>query len=175
MASPPAEGAPDPAQAKEEETKKGGGGGVLGRLWRGLFGGREDYEKRLQYLSKEEASVHARMRRRTQLSRRAVRNIIVLSVLAEVAAPSHLCFSFARLFTLRQMIWRSGCGCAYLRISWRLGLLALADFAVPPASFRSNHRGSSLFSPRVPLRACVCARVTTSGGSHAGVFIFPGW
>jgi hypothetical protein len=104
MASPPAEGAPDPAQGKgKEEEKKGGG--VLGRLWRGLFGGREDYEKRLQYLSKEEASVHARMRRRTQLSRRTVRNIIVLSVLAEVAAqiptahPSP--FSFAKLASPR--------------------------------------------------------------------------
>jgi len=62
---------------------------VLGRMWRGLFGGREDYEKRLQYLSKEEASVHARMRRRTQVSRRTVRNIIVLSVLAEVAAVAY--------------------------------------------------------------------------------------
>uniref|UniRef100_A0A8I6YBE9 Uncharacterized protein n=1 Tax=Hordeum vulgare subsp. vulgare TaxID=112509 RepID=A0A8I6YBE9_HORVV len=37
-------------------------------MWRGIFGSREDYEKRLQYLSKEEAAVHARMRRRTQFS-----------------------------------------------------------------------------------------------------------
>jgi hypothetical protein len=89
MASPAAEGA-----GKEEDkpttttttTTAKKGGGVLGRMWRGLFGGREDYEKRLQYLSKEEASVHARMRRRTQFSRRTVRNIIVLSVLAEVPA-----------------------------------------------------------------------------------------
>ncbi|KAK1610943.1 hypothetical protein QYE76_034616 [Lolium multiflorum] len=50
-----------------------------GRMWRG----REDLEKRLQYLSKEEASVQARMRRWTQFSRRTVRNIIVLSVFAE--------------------------------------------------------------------------------------------
>jgi hypothetical protein len=110
MASPPAEGAADPAQGKgkqdEETATKKGGGGVLGRLWRGLFGGREDYEKRLQYLSKEEASVHARMRRRTQLSRRTVRNIIVLSVLAEVVqpqspAPPSLYFSFAKLASPR--------------------------------------------------------------------------
>ncbi|KQK00434.1 uncharacterized protein At2g24330 [Brachypodium distachyon] len=89
MASPAAEVAGEPAEGKgkEEETKKGGG--VLGRIWRGLFGGREDYEKRLQYLSKEEAAVHARMRRRTQFSRRTVRNIIVLSVLAEVVAVAY--------------------------------------------------------------------------------------
>ncbi|XP_051208518.1 uncharacterized protein At2g24330 [Lolium perenne] len=92
MASPAAEGA-----GKEEDkpttttttTTAKKGGGVLGRMWRGLFGGREDYEKRLQYLSKEEASVHARMRRRTHFSRRTVRNIIVLSVLAEVVAVAY--------------------------------------------------------------------------------------
>lgn len=97
MASSPAEaeaeaGAPAAAEAKE----KGKRGGVLGRLWRALFGGREDFEKRLQYLSKEEAAVHARMRRRTQFSRRAVRNLIVLSVLAEVCTflPAPLVFVF---------------------------------------------------------------------------------
>ena len=78
--------APAPAEAAAEAKGKGKLGGVLGRLWRALFGGREDFEKRLQYLSKEEAAVHARMRRRTQFSRRAVRNLIVLSVLAEVRA-----------------------------------------------------------------------------------------
>ncbi|KAL5211919.1 hypothetical protein ABZP36_022766 [Zizania latifolia] len=82
MASPEAEA----AAADEKGKKEGRRGGVLGRMWRALFGAREDYEKRLQYLSKEEAAVHARMRRRTQLSRRVVRNLIVLSVLAEVVA-----------------------------------------------------------------------------------------
>nr|ACG33366.1 hypothetical protein [Zea mays] len=88
MASTQAEaeaGAPAPPEAAEAK-EKGKQGGVLGRVWRALFGGREDFEKRLQYLSKEEAAVHARMRRRTQFSRRAVRNLIVLSVLAEVLA-----------------------------------------------------------------------------------------
>ncbi|WVZ74525.1 hypothetical protein U9M48_022696 [Paspalum notatum var. saurae] len=92
MASPPAAAADEvapaapeaaAAEAKEAKARRGG---VLGRMWRALFGGREDFEKRLQYLSKEEAAVHARMRRRTQFSRRAVRNLIVLSVLAEVLA-----------------------------------------------------------------------------------------
>jgi hypothetical protein len=96
MASTQAEaeaGAPAPPEAAEAK-EKGKQGGVLGRVWRALFGGREDFEKRLQYLSKEEAAVHARMRRRTQFSRRAVRNLIVLSVLAEVST----CFpSFAPL------------------------------------------------------------------------------
>jgi hypothetical protein len=80
--SPTAADAAVDHKGKEEKEKRGG---VLGRMWRALFGGREDFEKRLQYLSKEEAAVHARMRRRTQFSRRAVRNLIVLSVLAEVS------------------------------------------------------------------------------------------
>ncbi|KAM0875775.1 hypothetical protein ACQ4PT_036593 [Festuca glaucescens] len=88
MASPAAEGAEGKGKEEEKPTTKKGGG-VLARMWRGLFGGREDYEKRLQYLSKEEASVHARMRRRTHFSRRTVRNIIVLSVLAEVVAVAY--------------------------------------------------------------------------------------
>ncbi|XP_062219727.1 uncharacterized protein At2g24330-like [Phragmites australis] len=93
MASSPAEAEADevaaPADAAEPKGKEGKRGGVLGRVWRALFGGREDFEKRLQYLSKEEAAVHARMRRRTQFSRRAVRNLIVLSVLGEVLAVAY--------------------------------------------------------------------------------------
>uniref|UniRef100_A0A0D9W7A2 Uncharacterized protein n=1 Tax=Leersia perrieri TaxID=77586 RepID=A0A0D9W7A2_9ORYZ len=90
---------PSPAEVWEEataeaaagspsETKgKRNGEGILGVIWRALFGGRgEDYEKRLQYLSKEEAAVHARMRRRAQFARRGVRNLVVLSILSEVGA-----------------------------------------------------------------------------------------
>ncbi|OEL29489.1 Uncharacterized protein BAE44_0009491 [Dichanthelium oligosanthes] len=75
------------AKGKEEKEKekREEGPGILRRIWRALFGGRgEDYEKRLQNLSKEEAAVLARTRRRTQFSRRGVRNLIALSVLGEV-------------------------------------------------------------------------------------------
>ncbi|CAL5026377.1 unnamed protein product [Urochloa decumbens] len=73
---------------RKEEEEKREGSGILGRIWRALFGGRggEDYEKRLQNLSKEEAAVLARMRRRALFSRRGVRNLIALSVLGEVGA-----------------------------------------------------------------------------------------
>ncbi|TVU29776.1 hypothetical protein EJB05_21361 [Eragrostis curvula] len=54
----------------------GGSNICIQNVWRALFGGREDFEKRLQYLSKEDATVHARMHRRTQFSR--------CSILAEV-------------------------------------------------------------------------------------------
>ncbi|GJN26997.1 hypothetical protein PR202_gb14972 [Eleusine coracana subsp. coracana] len=71
----------------EEEGREGAEGGArdTGEIWRALFGGRgDDYEKRLQHLSKEEADLLARMRRRAQFSRRGVRNLVVLSVLSEV-------------------------------------------------------------------------------------------
>ncbi|KAK3144218.1 hypothetical protein QOZ80_4AG0310190 [Eleusine coracana subsp. coracana] len=72
---------------RKEEKGQREGPGILGRIWRALFGGRsEDYEKRLQHLSKEEADLLARMRRRAQFSCRGVRNLVVLSVLGEVGA-----------------------------------------------------------------------------------------
>lgn len=60
--------------------------GILSRIWGGIFKGSEDYEKRLQHLSKEEASVHARLKRRAQRWRNTVRNIIVFSVVLEVSS-----------------------------------------------------------------------------------------
>ncbi|KAJ6809711.1 uncharacterized protein M6B38_162790 [Iris pallida] len=61
--------------------------GLLSRMWRVVFGGRsEDYEKKLKHLSKEEASVHSRMKRRALRTRKAARNIIVFSAILEVAA-----------------------------------------------------------------------------------------
>lgn len=62
----------------------------MARMWRGIFGGgRDDFEKRLSYLSKEEASVHARMKRRALKSRRMARNVIVLSFVLEVIAVTY--------------------------------------------------------------------------------------
>ncbi|CAL5068959.1 unnamed protein product [Urochloa decumbens] len=86
MVTSAAAAAASETKRKEEEEKREGAG-ILGRIWRALFGGRgEDYEKRLQNLSKEEAAVLARMRRRAHFSRRGVRNLIALSVLGEVGA-----------------------------------------------------------------------------------------
>ncbi|KAF8704086.1 hypothetical protein HU200_031573 [Digitaria exilis] len=86
MVASAAAAAASEAKRKEGEEKREGAG-ILGRIWRALFGGRgEDYETRLQNLSKEEAAVLARMRRRAQFSRHGVRNLIALSVLGEVGA-----------------------------------------------------------------------------------------
>jgi hypothetical protein len=75
----------DKAAHKEGTTKKRKPGFFV-RIWRRIFGGMrsEDYEKRLQYLSKEEATVHARIKKRAQSSRRMARNLIAISILSEV-------------------------------------------------------------------------------------------
>ncbi|XP_074556629.1 uncharacterized protein At2g24330-like [Curcuma longa] len=93
--------------------------GFLSRLWRGIFGrGKEDYEKRLQYLSKEEAAVHSRLKRRAQTSRRIVRNLIVLSVLLEVVAVVYA------IMTTR-----------YADLSWQMrAIRVLPMFALPVLS-----------------------------------------
>lgn len=59
--------------------------GILSRVWNGIFRiQRDDFEKRLQYISKEEASVMARMKRRSQSWRRLARHLIIFSVVLEV-------------------------------------------------------------------------------------------
>lgn len=72
--------------AKASATlKRGQRRGIISRVWRGIFGARsEDYEKKLEHLSKEEAAVHAKMKRRDQSSRKRARNLIMLSVTFEV-------------------------------------------------------------------------------------------
>lgn len=59
--------------------------GFLSRVWKGIFRRHgDDFEKRLQYISKEEATVLARMKRRSQSWRRLTRNLILFSVIFEV-------------------------------------------------------------------------------------------
>ncbi|MCO5599263.1 hypothetical protein L7F22_053364 [Adiantum nelumboides] len=64
----------------------------LGKIWSGfsilgfLFqtSGNEDFEKRLQHLSKEEAAAHTRLKRRSQTWRRLARGLIIYSVVLEL-------------------------------------------------------------------------------------------
>jgi hypothetical protein len=60
--------------------------GFFSRLWNGIFRVRgDDFEKRLQYISREEATVLSRMKRRSISWRKLTRNLIVSSVLFEVS------------------------------------------------------------------------------------------
>lgn len=71
------------ATATEEKSKKRG---VISRIWNGIFRlhGGDDFEKRLQHISKEEAAVLARIKKRSLGWRRMAKHLIVFSVLFEV-------------------------------------------------------------------------------------------
>ncbi|XAR69637.1 hypothetical protein NMG60_11001317 [Bertholletia excelsa] len=64
--------------------------GLMSRIWNGIFRLHgDDFEKRLQHISKEEAAVLARMKRRSQSWRRMVRHLIIFSVIFEVIAVGY--------------------------------------------------------------------------------------
>ncbi|KAD4178980.1 hypothetical protein E3N88_27571 [Mikania micrantha] len=70
-------------EKKKTSTKRG----FWYRVWNGLFRLHgDDFEKRLQYISKEEATLLARMKRRSSSRRATARNLIVVSVFIEVIA-----------------------------------------------------------------------------------------
>ncbi|CAL5346615.1 unnamed protein product [Camellia sinensis] len=58
--------------------------GVISRIWNRLFRLHgDDFEKRLQNISKEEAAVVAKMKKRSQSWRRMIRHLIIFSVVFE--------------------------------------------------------------------------------------------
>jgi hypothetical protein len=59
--------------------------GFVSRIWNFVFrSNKDDFEKRLQCISKEEASVASRMNIRSRSWRRTSRHIIIFSILFEV-------------------------------------------------------------------------------------------
>ncbi|XP_071730115.1 uncharacterized protein At2g24330-like [Rutidosis leptorrhynchoides] len=76
---------PVDGEQKKKKTRKS----IWSRLWNGLFRLNfhgDDFEKRLKYISKEEATLVARMKRRSSNWRSTARNLIVASVFLEVIA-----------------------------------------------------------------------------------------
>ena len=68
-----------------KQMRMSGNGGFLSRLWKAVFRPHDDdFEKRLQHISKEEAAVLARINRRSRTRRNIIRHLIVFSVLLEV-------------------------------------------------------------------------------------------
>ncbi|CAK8570087.1 unnamed protein product [Lathyrus sativus] len=64
--------------------------GLISRIWNFIFRSNKDnLEKRLQSISKEESSVMTRMNKRSRSWRRASRHIIIFSVLFEVIAVAY--------------------------------------------------------------------------------------
>ncbi|KAI5072479.1 hypothetical protein GOP47_0013024 [Adiantum capillus-veneris] len=76
------------SRQSQQEAKRS----LLGKFWSGfsilgfLFhtSSNEDFEKRLQHLSKEEAAAHTRLKRRSQTWRRLARGLIIYSVVLEL-------------------------------------------------------------------------------------------
>lgn len=91
--------------------------GLFSRIFNGLFT-KDDFEKRLQYISKEEASVVARMKSRSRSWRRIARNLIFLSLLLEIVAVGYA------IMTTRS-----------IDLNWKIrALRVLPMFAVPALS-----------------------------------------
>ncbi|KAK4352563.1 hypothetical protein RND71_028081 [Anisodus tanguticus] len=104
----------------EDKTKKKKKKGFLSRLWNSLFRSKkDDFEKRLQNISKEEAAVIARINKRSQNWRRMTRHLIILSVLFEVIAVGYA------IMTTRS-----------LELNWKMrALRVLPMFLLPGLSF----------------------------------------
>jgi len=111
----------------KKKTKKKG---ILSRIWHAVFGLRgDDFEKRLQYISKEEATLHSRMKRRALRWRRTARNLVVFSVILELVAVGYA------IMTTRT-----------LDMDWRMrSLHVLPMFFLPALSF-GLHYGLSRFT-----------------------------
>ncbi|XP_076942537.1 uncharacterized protein At2g24330-like [Bidens hawaiensis] len=83
---------------KKTITKRG----FWSRLWNGLFRSHgDDLEKRLQYITKKEATLLARMKRRSSSWRATARNLIVVSLFLEVMA-----LAYAILTTRTSLDWQ---------------------------------------------------------------------
>ncbi|WCJ38934.1 hypothetical protein M5689_019964 [Euphorbia peplus] len=64
--------------------------GIMSRIWNGIFRLHgDDFEKRLQNISKEEAAVLGRMKRRSLTGRKMTRHLIIFSVIFEVIAVGY--------------------------------------------------------------------------------------
>ncbi|KAI7743708.1 hypothetical protein M8C21_014974 [Ambrosia artemisiifolia] len=115
---------------ENKDKKKGKKKGFLLRVWNALFGLRgDDFEKRLQYISKEEATLVSRMKRRSLRWRTTARNLIIFSVVFELVAVGYA------IMTTRTM-----------DMDWRMrSLRVLPMFLLPALSF-GLYNGLSSFN-----------------------------
>ncbi|KAL8205454.1 hypothetical protein R6Q57_009005 [Mikania cordata] len=113
-------------KSKNKSKKKG----VFSRIWNSLFGLRgDDFEKRLQHISKEEATIISRMKRRSVRWRRTARNLIIVSVILELVAVGYA------IMTTRTV-----------DMDWKMrSLRVLPMFLLPALSF-GLHNGLSSFT-----------------------------
>ncbi|KAK7384821.1 hypothetical protein VNO78_30524 [Psophocarpus tetragonolobus] len=73
--------------AENEKNKNNNKKGFISRIWNAIFrSNRDDFEKRLEFITKEENAVVSRMSNRSRSWRRTSRQLILFSVLFEVIA-----------------------------------------------------------------------------------------
>ncbi|KAL2318291.1 hypothetical protein Fmac_032167 [Flemingia macrophylla] len=76
--------------AERDDRKKKKKKGFMSRIWNAIFrSNRDDFEKRLQYITKEETAVVTRISNRSRSWRRTSRQLIFFSVLFEVIAVGY--------------------------------------------------------------------------------------
>ncbi|CAH8388322.1 unnamed protein product [Eruca vesicaria subsp. sativa] len=81
---------PVAATATSDSVKKTKGNGFFSRIWNAMFGEKgDDFEKRLEYISKEEANVLSRIKRRSITWRKLSRNLILSSLIFEILAVGY--------------------------------------------------------------------------------------
>uniref|UniRef100_A0A0D9ZSA8 Lunapark zinc ribbon domain-containing protein n=1 Tax=Oryza glumipatula TaxID=40148 RepID=A0A0D9ZSA8_9ORYZ len=78
-----------PAPPETPSTQKRRQRGLVSRVWKGIFGRREDVEKLLQALSKEEEAVRSRLRRRARASRQSAHNVLAIAAALEIVAVGY--------------------------------------------------------------------------------------
>lgn len=117
------------AKADDKDTKKSNSkskkkSGIFSRIWNAVFRSRsDDFEKRLQYISKEEATLISRMKRRSLRWRRTARNLIIFSVILEIVAVGYA------IMTTRTV-----------NMEWRMrSLRVLPMFLLPALSFALHY------------------------------------
>ncbi|KAM3391204.1 hypothetical protein ACQJBY_012711 [Aegilops geniculata] len=78
-----------PLPPETPSTQKRRQRGLVSRVWKGIFGRREDVEKLLQALSKEEEALRSRVHRRARASRASAHNVLALASALEIAAVGY--------------------------------------------------------------------------------------
>lgn len=78
------------AATSDSVSNKKKGNGFFSRIWNAMFRDKgDDFAKRLEYISKEEASVVSRIKRRSITWRKLTRNLILSSLIFEVVAVGY--------------------------------------------------------------------------------------
>ncbi|KAJ8758744.1 hypothetical protein K2173_000465 [Erythroxylum novogranatense] len=104
--------------------------GLISRIWNGIFRLHgDDFEKRLQHISKEEAAVLSRIKRRSLTWRKMTRHLIVFSVIFEVLAVGYA------IMTTRSV-----------DLNWKMRAFRVLPMFLVPVVFSATYSGFVSFT-----------------------------